>query len=78
MAYQPLKGQTALVTGASSGIGEGVALALGAAGAAVVVNYVSHPDAAQAVVAKIKAGGADALALRLICREGVAMRLLVM
>ena len=64
MAYQPLKGQTALVTGASSGIGEGVALALGAAGAAVVVNYVSHPEAAQAVVAKIKAGGSDALALR--------------
>ncbi|MEY4357193.1 MAG: hypothetical protein RL469_519, partial [Pseudomonadota bacterium] len=33
MSYQPLKGQTALVTGASSGIGAGVALALAAAGA---------------------------------------------
>ena len=33
MFLQPLKGQRALVTGANSGIGEGVALALGAAGA---------------------------------------------
>ena len=40
MTYQPLKGQKALVTGANSGIGEGVAKSLGAAGAAVVVNYV--------------------------------------
>jgi glucose 1-dehydrogenase len=61
---QPLKGQKALVTGANSGIGEGVALALGAAGAAVVVNYVSNPEAAQRVVDKIKAGGVDALAIR--------------
>lgn len=41
-----LKGQKALVTGASSGIGEAVALALGEAGAEVVVNY--HSDAAEA------------------------------
>ena len=39
MADRPLRGQKALVTGANSGIGEGVALALGAAGADVVVNY---------------------------------------
>ncbi len=64
MADRPLRGQKALVTGASSGIGEGVALALGAAGADVVVNYVSNPDAARAVVDKIKAGGTDATALR--------------
>ena len=38
MADQPLTGQRALVTGASSGIGLGVARALGAAGADVVVN----------------------------------------
>ena len=64
MSDRPLRGQKALVTGANSGIGEGVALALGAAGADVVVNYVSNPDAARAVVDKIKAGGGDALALR--------------
>jgi glucose 1-dehydrogenase len=64
MFYQPLKGQTALVTGANSGIGEGVALALGAAGAAVVVNYVTQPEAAQAVVDKIQGSGSEAIAIR--------------
>ena len=43
---KPLKGQKALVTGGDSGIGKGIALALGAAGADVVVNY--HSDAAAA------------------------------
>ena len=54
MDHQPLKGQKALVTGANSGIGEGVARALGAAGAAVVVNYVSKPDAAENVAQVVK------------------------
>ena len=45
-----LKGQKALVTGANSGIGQAVALALAHAGADLVVNYVSRPDAAEAVV----------------------------
>jgi glucose 1-dehydrogenase len=64
MAYQPLKGQKALVTGASSAIGLGVAKALGAAGADVVVNYVSAPDAAEQAAAEIRAGGSRALAIR--------------
>jgi len=64
MDYQPLRGQKALVTGANSGIGEGVARALGAAGASVAVNYVSSPDAARRVVDDIKATGSDALAIR--------------
>ena len=38
--HKPLVGQKALVTGANSGIGEAVAIALGQAGAGVVVNYV--------------------------------------
>ena len=60
---KPLKNQKALVTGANSGIGEGVAKALAAAGASVVVNYVVNPDAANAVVADIKAAGGEAMAL---------------
>ncbi len=45
-----LAGQTALVTGASSGIGRAIALALGAYGANVVVNYVSGEDKAREIV----------------------------
>ena len=49
-----LKGQKALVTGANSGIGLGVALALGRAGADVVVNYISNDETAQQVVEEIQ------------------------
>jgi glucose 1-dehydrogenase len=59
-----LKGQAALVTGASSGIGEAVAIALGAAGADVVVNYISSPESAEAVAEKIRAGGSRAIAIK--------------
>jgi glucose 1-dehydrogenase len=45
-----LKGQKALVTGANSGIGKGIAIALAHAGADVVVNYRSGPETAQQVV----------------------------
>lgn len=61
---QPLRGQKALVTGASSGIGEGIARALGTAGAAVVVNYSSNTAGADRVVADLRAAGAEALAIR--------------
>jgi glucose 1-dehydrogenase len=57
-----LTGQKALVTGANSGIGKGVAIALGQAGADVVVNYVDDDDAANAVVEEIKKSGAKAYA----------------
>jgi glucose 1-dehydrogenase len=52
-----LKGQKALVTGASSGIGKGIAIALAHAGADVVINYKSGPEAAQRVVAEAKQCG---------------------
>ena len=64
MSEQPLRGQRALVTGASSGIGEGIARALGAAGAAVVVNYAGNAAGATRVAADLQAAGADALAIR--------------
>jgi len=63
-SHQPLKGQKALVTGANSGIGEGVARALAAAGAAVAVNYVVRPEEAQRVVDGIAQAGGTAMALQ--------------
>src|SRR5215510_1956256 len=59
-----LQGQKALVTGANSGIGKAVALSLARAGADVVVNYVSRPEAAEEVVAQISEHGGNALAHR--------------
>ena len=59
-----LSGQKALVTGANSGIGAAVAIALGQAGADVAVNYVVGDDAAAAVVAQITAHGGTAKAYK--------------
>lgn len=64
MTQLPLKGQKALVTGASSGIGAGIALALGAAGADVVVNYAASAPGAERIVDEIKAAGGNAMAIR--------------
>jgi glucose 1-dehydrogenase len=52
------------VTGANSGIGEGVARALAAAGADVVVNHVTRPEAAERLVAELRHGGVRAMAIR--------------
>lgn len=60
-----LKGQKALVTGAGSGIGKQVAIALGHAGADVVVNYVIDPDKAEETVQEIRRRcGVEALAVQ--------------
>jgi glucose 1-dehydrogenase len=58
-----LQGQKALVTGASSGIGRGIALALAEAGADVVVNYSSGEDKARAVCNDIERFGVRAIAV---------------
>jgi len=63
-ATSPLIGQTALVTGASRGIGKAVALELAAAGATVAVNYANSNAGADAVVAEITAQGGNAYALQ--------------
>lgn len=59
-----LKGQVALITGSSSGIGRGTALAMARAGADVIVNYVGGEAAAGEVVAEIEALGQRAIAIR--------------
>jgi glucose 1-dehydrogenase len=62
--YGILAGQKALVTGANSGIGRGVAIELGKAGADVIVNYVDDAAAADDVVQEIRRTGAKALAYK--------------
>src|SRR5258708_6883017 len=59
-----LEKKIALVTGASKGIGAGIALSLAKEGAAVAVNYASDREGADRVVEKIKAVGGKAIALQ--------------
>ena len=59
-----LQGYAALVTGASTGIGKGIALELARAGCRVAVNYLSDAAAAEQTVAEIEKLGAEAFAIR--------------
>ena len=59
-----LKNKVAVVTGASKGIGAGIAKALAAEGASVVVNYASSKESADRVVAEITAKGGKAVAVQ--------------
>ncbi|RYC68010.1 3-oxoacyl-ACP reductase FabG [Spirosoma sordidisoli] len=61
---QPLLDKIALVTGASRGIGQEIALRLASAGATVVVNYKSSRQEAESIASRITATGGQALALR--------------
>ena len=59
-----LEAKRALVTGASSGIGRAIALQFAQEGASVAVNYLSNPQAAEAVVEEIRAFGQTGIAIK--------------
>src|SRR4051794_37143391 len=58
-----LEGQSAVVTGASSGIGAAIAIAHGAAGASVGVNFRSEREAGEAIAERIRSAGGQAVAI---------------
>lgn len=64
MQQKSLQGQTAIVTGASSGIGAGIAKALSNAGARVVVNYSSSAEKAEKVLEEIRQNGGEAFSFK--------------
>ena len=72
-----LAGRKALVTGASRGIGKGIALALAAAGADVAIGYRREADAAEAVVSEIEALGRRGFAFAADVREQEAVEAMV-
>ncbi len=78
MTIKPdLNGHTALVTGASRGIGAAIAIALAEAGAAVAVNYRERADQADAVVAKIREFGGHATAIAADVSQAAAVAKMV-
>jgi 3-oxoacyl-[acyl-carrier protein] reductase len=78
MTIKPdLNGHTALVTGASRGIGAAIAMALAEAGAAVAVNYRERADDAEAVVAKIRESGGRATAIAADVSQAAAVAKMV-
>ncbi len=60
---RPLKGKRALISGASRGIGRGIALEMAQAGASVTINYHSNPEEADSVVKECEALGVAAFAI---------------
>jgi len=72
-----LLGKTAIVTGASLGIGRATAMALGRSGANVVVNYHSHSQAAEEVVQAVRAAGAQAIQVQADVSDQAAVERLV-
>jgi glucose 1-dehydrogenase len=56
-----LSGKSIVVTGGNSGIGEAIVLAAAAEGANVVIDYVAHPEAIEALIAKVEAAGGHAV-----------------
>ena len=72
-SFEDLRGKVALVTGASSGIGAAVALAFASWGMPVAVHYRSKRAEAQALVARIRAGGGEAEAFAAEARDSASL-----
>jgi 3-oxoacyl-[acyl-carrier protein] reductase len=72
-----LTGKTAIITGASRGIGAEIARKLAAAGAKIVVNYSGSQEKAEAVVQEIKADGGEAIAVKANVSDADAVKALV-
>lgn len=72
-----LTGKTAIITGASRGIGAEIARKLATAGAKVVVNYSGSQEKAEAVVEEIKADGGEAIAVKANVSDAEAVKALV-
>src|SRR5262245_8476193 len=72
-----LKGQVAVVTGASLGIGRATAIAMGRAGAKVVVNYRSHREQAEEVVDAVRQAGSQAIAVQADVADQAAVEQLI-
>lgn len=72
-----LTGRTAIVTGSSSGIGQGIAEQLAREGANVVIDYVGSPDGAQVTLKKVQAAGAKGVLVEADVSKVDAVRNLV-
>lgn len=78
MANQSLQGKTAIVTGASRGIGKGIAIELATRGANILLTYNSSREQAVEVAAEIqRIGGVDALAVEAMASDPCAPRAIV-
>lgn len=77
MTDLPLRDRVALITGSSQGIGRATAIAMGRAGAKVVVNYRSNPELADEVVAHIREAGSDAIAVKCDVADQAAVEAMV-
>jgi glucose 1-dehydrogenase len=69
-----LEGKVALVTGSSQGIGQAIAIRLAQEGAAVVINYRSHPEGAEETLAKVQAAGGRCYAAQCPNSQGYTLK----